>query len=156
LAHFIKRGRNKVRPVRIDSRIFTSNWRQYDNCAQSDHNHYILTEYCLRKAGIQNEIIWFEDGQATLDFLNGDGHPREHSNKYIMLLDIKMPKVNGIDILKELKTNEHLMDISTIMLTTSDDHHLVAECYELGCQAHIVKPPGKVLIKAIERVAQRI
>ena len=73
-----------------------------------------------------------------------------------MLLDIKMPNVSGIDILKELKSDEHLANISTIMLTISDDHHLVAECYELGCQAHIVKPPGKVLIKAIERVANRI
>ena len=123
---------------------------------EDDQGHYTLTEYCLRKAGIQNEIIWFENGQKILDFLNGDGHPRKEGNKYIMLLDIKMPKVDGIEVLKNLKSDGHLMDISTIMLTTSNDQYLVTKCYDLGCDAHIIKPPGKVLLKAIKRVAQRI
>lgn len=123
---------------------------------EDDHGHYLLTEYCLRKAGIQNEIIWFENGQQILDFLNGDGHPRKEGNKYIMLLDIKMPKVDGIEVLKEIKSDRHLMDISTIMFTTSNDKHLVAKCYDLGCDAHIIKPPGKVLLQAIARLAQRI
>lgn len=123
---------------------------------EDNPGHYTLTKYCLRKAGIQNEIIWFEDGQKILDFLNGDGHPLKEGNKYIMLLDIKMPKVDGIEVLRKIKSNGHLMDISTIMLTTSDDQHLATECYGLGCDAHIIKPPGKVLLKAITRVAQRI
>ncbi len=124
--------------------------------AEDDRNHYILTECCLRKAGVQNEIIWFEDGQAILDFLKGDGHPSKNSNRYIMLLDIRMPKVDGIHILKEIKNDKHLMDISTIMLAADDNKHLAAECYELGCQAHVIKPPGEVLLRAIKRVAQRM
>lgn len=123
---------------------------------EDDQEHYTLTEYYLRKAGIQNEIIWLEDGQVTLDFLNGDGHPRKNGKKYIMLLDIKMPKVDGIEVLEKIKSDKDLTEISTIMFTTSEDQHLVNKCYDLGCDAHIVKPPGKVLLKAIERVAKRI
>jgi len=123
---------------------------------EDDQGHYALAEYCLRKAGIQNEILWFEDGQKILDFLNGDGHPRKNGNKYIMLLDIKMPKLDGIEVLKKIKSDGQLMDISIIMLTTSEDQHIAAKCYDLGCDAHIIKPPGKVLLKAIERVARRI
>lgn len=123
---------------------------------EDNRSDYKLIEYCLRKAGVENEIVWFEDGQATLEFLKGDGHPQKTASKYILLLDIKMPNVDGIDVLKEIKSDKELSDISTIMLTTSDDHYLVSQCYDLGCEAHIVKPPGKVLLNAIERVAQRI
>ena len=73
-----------------------------------------------------------------------------------MFLDIKMPKVDGVEVLRQIKSDKQLSDISVIMLTTSDDQDIAAQCYELGCQAHIIKPPGPVLLKAIDRVAQRI
>jgi CheY-like chemotaxis protein len=123
---------------------------------EDNHGHYTLTEHCLRVAGIDNEIIWLEDGQVTLDYLRGDGHPTKTGNKYIMLLDIRMPKVDGIEVLGTIKCDEFLRDISVIMLTTSEDQQIARQCYELGCDAHIIKPSGEVLLKAINRVCQRM
>jgi len=118
--------------------------------------HYILAKHCLVKAGITNKTVWLEDGQAALDFLNGEGNPRVLGIKYIMLLDIHMPKVDGIEVLSTIKQDEVLQDISVIMLTTSEDQMIAKKCYELGCDAHIIKPPGEVLLKAISRISQRI
>lgn len=123
---------------------------------EDNKGHYTLTKYCLRHAGIDNEIIWLEDGQATLDYLTGEGHPLKTGHKNIMLLDIRMPKVDGIEVLGALKQQEYLKDISVIMLTTSEDQLIARQCYELGCDAHIIKPAGEVLLNAISRVCQRI
>ncbi len=123
---------------------------------EDNQGHYTLTKHCLRDAGIDNEVIWLEDGQATLDYLRGDGHPEKTGNKYIMLLDIRMPKVDGIEVLGTIKREDILRDISVIMLTTSEDQQIARQCYELGCDAHIIKPPGEVLLKAISRICQRI
>ena len=123
---------------------------------EDDRGHYVLTKNCLRNAGIENDITGLEDGQATLDFLSGDGHPSKTGTKYILLLDIRMPKVDGVQVLREVKNDSELKDIPVIMLTTSQDQQLAQLCYELGCEAHIVKPPGDSLLRAIERVGQRI
>jgi two-component system response regulator len=123
---------------------------------EDNKGHYTLTKHCLRQAGIENEVIWLEDGQAALDYLSGQGHPAVSGNKYIMLLDNRMPKVDGIEVLTTIKQQDHLKDISVIMLTTSEDQQIARQCYELGCDAHIIKPPGEVLLKAISRVCQRI
>jgi len=122
---------------------------------EDEPGHYKLIEHCLHKAGIENEIAWFEDGKSVLDFLCGDG-PVSGKTKYIMLLDIRMPGVDGIDVLKKVKQEEDWNHIKVIMLTTSDDQQQARLCYDLGCEAHIVKPPGKSLLRAIERVALRL
>jgi CheY-like chemotaxis protein len=124
--------------------------------AEDDRGHYVLTKSCLRNAGIENDIKWLEDGQTTLDYLTGDGHPSKTGKKYILLLDIRMPKIDGVQVLREVKDDEQLKDMPVIMLTTSQDQQLAQLCYELGCEAHIIKPPGKVLLSAIERLGQRI
>ena len=121
--------------------------------AEDDRGHYRLTQSCLREASIKNEIIWFEDGQATLDFLDKPEN-REKEKRFLMLLDVRMPKVDGLEVLQKIKKDPKLEDIIVIMLTTSDDQDLAHQCYALGCEAHIVKPPGRVLLKAIERVSR--
>lgn len=121
--------------------------------AEDDAGHYVLARNCLRNAGLTNKILWFEDGQAVLDFFYG---PERKKGRYILLLDIRMPKVDGMKVLEMLKKDPALQDIPVIMLTTSEDQELAKRCYDLGCEAHIIKPPGKVLLKAIERLSRLI
>ena len=123
--------------------------------AEDEQGHYLLIKHCLRNAGISNEILWFEDGKKTLDFFSGDGFDQD-GKKYLLLLDIRMPGIDGIEVLENIKKDEALAHIPVIMLTTSEDHELAARCYSLGCEAHIVKPPGVTLLKAIKRICQRL
>lgn len=126
--------------------------------AEDDKGHFILAKQCLKHAGMENEIEWLVDGQASLDFLfDDDGNARvDKSMKYILLLDIRMPKVNGLEVLEKIKTHHELKEMPVIMLTTSDDQVQAQKCYDLGCDAHIVKPVGDILIQAIKRVAGRL
>ena len=119
-----------------------------------NRSRYLLTKNCLRKAGISNEIVWLEDGRSGLEFFFSDtfGKTRE---KHIVLLDIRLPKVEGTRILEILKSDEKFEGIPVIMLTTSEDHQLARQCYELGCDAHVVKPPDEALLKAIQRFKAR-
>ena len=123
---------------------------------EDNKGHYILTKYYLRQTGIENKIVWLTNGQEALDYLNQEGNSILNGAKYMMLLDIRMPKVDGIEVLSIVKQDETLKDIPIIMLTTSDDQMIARKCYELGCDAHIIKPPGEVLLKAIKRVSLRI
>ena len=123
---------------------------------EDNRDHYTLTKNCLRQANINNKIEWLQNGQVAIDYLTGKSNPRKTGTKYIMLLDIHMPKVDGIEVLSTMKQDESLSDISVIMLTTSEDQQIARKCYELGCDAHIIKPPGEVLLKAISRIGQRI
>lgn len=122
---------------------------------EDDSGHYVLTKNCLRGAGIFNEIIWLEDGQAAMNFFWDENFRKDHQ-KYIILLDIRLPKIDGTVILEKLKKDENFEGIPIIMLTTSEDQQVARECYELGCDAHVVKPPGMVLLKAIERIKMRL
>ncbi len=123
---------------------------------EDDEGHYILTKHCLRRADICNEILWFSDGQKALDFLHkqGDGSEFDEAKNYLMLLDIRLPKVDGIKILETMKKDDKLQKIPVIMLTTSNDQLQARVCYELGCDGHVIKPVGDVLIKTVQRAGQ--
>jgi CheY-like chemotaxis protein len=123
---------------------------------EDERAHYLLANHCLKGAGINNNIVWFEDGQAVMDFLEGSSNLSSNGKKYIMLLDIRMPKVDGIEVLKRIKSDDNLKNIQVIMLTTSDDQQQAKLCYDLGSSSHVIKPPGKSLLKAIERVSERM
>ena len=124
---------------------------------EDDEGHYILTKHCLRRADISNEILWFADGQKALDFLykQSDGAEFDEAKKYLMLLDIRLPKIDGMKILETIKKDDKLQKISVIMLTTSDDQRQAGLCYELGCDGHVIKPVGDVLIKAVQGAGER-
>ena len=126
--------------------------------AEDDKGHYILAKQCLRHAGLENEIEWLVDGQETLSyFLDDNGKSKiDKSKKHVLLLDIRMPKVNGIEVLETMKTHAEIKKVPVIMLTTSDDREQAQHCYDLGCDAHIVKPVSDILIKTITRVAERL
>lgn len=109
---------------------------------EDDDGHALLTEKNLRRAGIRNEMLRFKDGQEILDFLfrRGEGRKRENQAAYLLLLDIRIPKIDGVEVLRQLKQHDELRKIPIIMLTTMDDPREVEACHRLGCSHYIVKP----------------
>ena len=109
---------------------------------EDDEGHAILMRQNLEIAGLNNPVEHFRDGQAVLDFLfrRGNGPMREFGRSYLVLLDIRMPKVDGIEVLRRVKTDDELRKLPIIMLTTTDDTREVTRCHELGCSVYIQKP----------------
>lgn len=111
--------------------------------AEDDDGHAELIIDNLREAGLTNEIIRFRDGQEALDFLTGTPdmeNSRQRGTAYLLLLDIRMPRVDGVEVLRRVKNNPELHKMPVIMLTTTDDPREVKNCYELGCSCYITKP----------------
>jgi CheY-like chemotaxis protein len=109
--------------------------------ADDDPGHVRLIEKNLRRAAVGNRIERFDDGQQVLDFLFCRGERRrEHETPYLLLLDIRMPKVDGVEVLRQLKADPELRKVPVIMLTTTDDPREIERCHALGCSNYIVKP----------------
>jgi CheY-like chemotaxis protein len=110
--------------------------------ADDDPGHVRLIEKNLTRAGLHNQIKRFQNGQEILDFLfqNGKGPHRQGDTAYLLLLDIRMPQVDGVEVLRRLKADPELRKIPVSMLTTTDDPREVSRCHELGCNNYIVKP----------------
>jgi len=102
-----------------------------------------MTIRAIRKNKIGNVIIHVKDGKAVLDFLFGEGEfaGRDISIKpKVILLDLKMPKLNGIDVLKRIKENDLTKKIPVVVLTSSKEDPDIEKCYLLGVNSYIVKP----------------
>lgn len=110
--------------------------------ADDDAGHTRLIEKNLSRAGLHNPTQRFENGQQVVDFFFGKGEgPRYKPDMaYLLLLDIRMPKVDGVEVLRQIKQDAVLRKIPVIMLTTTDDPREVARCHQLGCNSYIVKP----------------
>ena len=110
--------------------------------AGDDAGHFALIKKNLWRSCIANEILQFKDGQEVLDFMDGVsyGPVRKPNTRYILLLDIRMPKVDGREVLRRIKQDPELRKIPVIMLTTTDEEAEVENCYDLGCSFYIVKP----------------
>ena len=110
--------------------------------AEDDRGHFELIKRNLWLICVDHDIIQFKDGQEILDFLfkNGSQMKREDDKRYFLLLDIRMPKVDGREVLRQIKEDEELRKIPVIMLTTTDDASEINKCYELGCSFYMVKP----------------
>ncbi len=110
--------------------------------AEDDMGHTALIRKNLVRSGITNSIIHFKDGQEILDFLfkTGGKPHRESGISYLLLLDIRMPKVDGVEVLRRLKEDKELKKIPVIMITTTDDPREVEKCHEFGCSNYITKP----------------
>lgn len=122
--------------------------------SEDDRGHFILMKHCLRNAGIDNEIIWLSDGQKTLDFIfthNGQLN-LPPGDKHILLLDIRMPKIDGIEILEEIKKDDRLDHLPVVIVTSSDNPDNIRRCRDLGCNGYIVKPLDEEAIALIERL----
>jgi CheY-like chemotaxis protein len=103
-----------------------------------DEGHAILIRENLEAAGLENPIEHFRDGEAVLQFFAQRGP--EDPETYLVLLDIRMPKIDGIEVLRRLKADPKLRKLPVIMLTTTDDAREVERCYALGCNVYIQKP----------------
>ncbi len=109
--------------------------------ADDDDDSYILEEIYLRKTDIKNQIIRFCDGEEMIDFLKQEeikGDPLWE--KYIILMDIRMPKIDGISVLEFMKKNSCLQKTPVIMVSASSNPNFIAQCRNLGCSDYFVKP----------------
>jgi two-component system response regulator len=102
-----------------------------------------MTMKALRKHNLGNHIVHLKDGAEAIDFIFGTGkyENRDISKKpKMILLDLKMPKVSGIEVLKTLKSDERTKSIPIVVLTNSEEDPDIKACFELGVNSYIVKP----------------
>jgi CheY-like chemotaxis protein len=123
--------------------------------AEDDEGHAFLVQQNLAEAGIANEIIHVLDGQEALDFIRAQGAyaNRTRNGPLLLLLDINMPRVDGVEVLRQLKSDPAYAQIPVIMLTTTDDPREVRRCYDLGCSSYVTKPVDyDKFVEAIRRL----
>jgi CheY-like chemotaxis protein len=119
---------------------------------EDDDGHATLIERNLRRAGLSNPVVRLRDGQEALDYFF-DGEPAAFDADSVLLLDINMPRVDGIDVLRRLKADPRTARVPTIMLTTTDDPREIDRCYQLGCNVYITKPVEyEAFMEAIRRL----
>jgi len=101
-----------------------------------------LTMTALKSAKLANHITWVKDGQQALDYIFREGEfaQRDDVPPRLVLLDLKMPKVGGIEVLKAMKSNERTRRIPVVVMTSSDEESDVAKTYDLGVNSYVVKP----------------
>lgn len=105
--------------------------------AEDDDGHAELVRAQLLDAGIRNPYSRFKDGSELWNFLDTKGRK---GGAFLVLLDIRMPRMDGVEVLRKIKADEALSRIPVIMLTTTDDPREIEECYELGCNCYVTKP----------------
>ena len=123
--------------------------------AEDDDGHASLVQRNLERAGLANGLHRLKDGQEALDFLRGEGDyaGRNPNQPVLVLLDIKMPRVDGVEVLRQLKADARTALIPVIMLTTTDDPREIQRCYELGCSVYVTKPVDyQGFVEAIKRL----
>jgi two-component system, response regulator len=101
-----------------------------------------VTQRALKKANIANPLLWVKDGAEALDFLHCRGRfsGRACARPRLMLLDLKMPKVDGIEVLREIRATPALQTLPVVMLTSSSEMSDIVRSYSLGVNSYIVKP----------------
>lgn len=102
--------------------------------AEDNENDKDLACAALEDAGLANAVDWVRDGQQCLDFLAAGNKPR------VLLLDLKMPKLDGLEVLQRIKQDPALQMLPVVMLTSSREEVDVLRSYQLGVNAYVVKP----------------
>lgn len=115
-----------------------------------------LTLRALKKINLTNSIKVFADGEDALNFIFAKGKYKERNNDInpkLILLDLKLPKVDGLEILKQLKSDSQKKIIPIVVLTSSNEENDIIESYKLGVNSYIVKPvESDNFIEAIKKV----
>ena len=101
-----------------------------------------MTLRALKKIGITNDIKWVKDGQEALDYIFREGAYKDRGKQAprLILLDLKMPKVDGIEVLQKIKATEETKIIPVVMLTSSAEEQDIVKSYQLGVNSYLVKP----------------
>jgi len=123
--------------------------------AEDDEGHAYLVKQNLARAGIANEVVHMPDGQAAIDYVRCEGAYADRSSNgpLLLVLDINMPRLDGIEVLARMKSDEATAKIPVIMLTTTDDPREIGRCYELGCSVYITKPVEyPAFVEAVKRL----
>lgn len=109
---------------------------------EDDPGHARLIEKNLRRSKISNDIQLFGDGQEVLDYLlgNDDASGPDLPAPVLVLLDLRLPRIDGYRVLEQMKADERAKKIPVVVLTTTDDPREVERCYDLGCNVFITKP----------------
>jgi CheY-like chemotaxis protein len=109
---------------------------------EDDPNDVELTLTALGDYNLANEVVVTRDGQQALDYLyrRGEFGTRSIDNPAVMLLDLKLPKVGGLEVLQQIKSDERLKMIPVVVLTSSNEEKDMMRSYSLGVNAYVVKP----------------
>ena len=109
---------------------------------EDNPNDVELTIMALAEHHLANEVVVTRDGAEALDYLHRRGpfQLREEGNPVVMLLDLKMPRVDGLSVLKEVRSDPNLKLIPIVLLTSSNEESDILEGYNLGVNAYVVKP----------------
>lgn len=101
-----------------------------------------LTLLALERSNLANEVVTVRDGAEAIDYLfrQGDFQSRPEGNPAVVLLDLKLPKMDGIEVLQRVRLVDHLRSIPVVMLTTSREEKDLVRSYQLGVNAYVVKP----------------
>ncbi|RYF55603.1 MAG: response regulator [Comamonadaceae bacterium] len=111
-----------------------------------------LTLLALEKSQLANDVVVLRDGAQALDYLRREGEysSREDGRPAVILLDLKLPKVNGLEVLEAVRNDPELRSIPVVMLTSSQEESDLVRSYELGVNAYVVKPVEfKLFVSAI-------
>ena len=121
--------------------------------AEDDDGHAELIRRNLDRAGLRNGLVRLRDGQEALDYFRNGPGCNDANAPCVLLLDIKMPRMDGIEVLRLMKADSKTSTVPIIMLTTTDDPRDIQRCYELGCSVYITKPVEyEPFIEAIRRL----
>jgi CheY-like chemotaxis protein len=109
---------------------------------EDDPNDVELTLTALADYNLANEVVVTRDGQQALDYLycRGEFDTRSTGNPAVMLLDLKLPKVSGLEVLQQIKSDEALKMIPVVVLTSSNEEKDMMRSYRLGVNGYVVKP----------------
>jgi len=109
---------------------------------EDDEGHARLIERNIRRSDVANKIIPFCNGTEAVRYLFGrDGSGSERDGQALLiLLDLNLPDMTGIEILRQVRANKYLKCAPVVILTTTDDSQEIRRCYELGCNVYIIKP----------------
>lgn len=122
---------------------------------EDDPRDVELTMTALEENAVTNEVVVAHDGEEALDYLHRRGaySAREANNPVAVLLDLKLPKVDGLEVLRQVKSDPRLKRIPVVMLTSSREERDLVDSYDLGANAYVVKPVGfEAFVTAVKEI----
>ena len=110
--------------------------------AEDNRGHFVLTKSYFARQGVRNHMVWLADGEQTINFLfTEDGYARDYPGKeFILFLDIRMPKIDGWEVLRRIRESPKLENMPVVMLTAMENPEHIEHGKQLGCSAYIIKP----------------